>query len=706
MAFTFNWSPLIFDTTRARDLLTTALNKTPKPPIIVSDILVTELNLGSTPPDLDILEIGDLAEDRFRGIFKMTYTGDAFLTLKTKVQANPLNTYLSNKPSFASPRPLAASSGLTIPLQITLSDIRLSGFVILVFSRQKGITLVFRNDPLESLKVSSTFDTIPFVRDYLQKEIEGQLRLLFMEDLPAIIHRLSLRLWVPEHSNANPQQGDAPPSEGQLNSSTVAPDQDTEQPINPLLTPSQKPQPTTSLPSLSTQSDIPSLSLADATSSTPTSSSQNYPSFSHKNLLRLAALSSSHRTLSLFTPPIRDSVYRAWAAASENPTHQRLPTLSRTNSRSNVGLTLASLSHTHHSSSAPVSVSGASDSASLPQHPPSSAFSARPTLIGSTSTTSIAHTASSYSFSGTTHTSKPKRRRKHRVVNLRKQVAPPSPPHPTQPADGEAIERPTTPSSQYTGSYSYGSQPRSEDGQVREGEMQTPPDSPENTARRRDGASPQHLRSDILTASRHEQRPEPTTLPRSTLFAEEANVDAKEDLDRTPRPPKPTRPTILPLSLQHPHSIDKTGKDTPSAAGPTDHGKQGNTSIYPYMPPHAQAFAQQASTPTTTSAAPATTTNPTTDPKSAAGGDQAGGDQASGGQAGGDQAGGGQAGSILNQAWLLKMAKDLAARQRAVQEQQRADEPVLARGKRRGSGEGEGEDELEGRDDAPPAYHA
>lgn len=89
MAFNFNWSPLTADAsfyTKAQELLTTALNKSPKPPIIVDDILVNELNLGSVPPDLEILEIGDLAEDRFRGIFKMCYTGDAFLTLKTRVQ--------------------------------------------------------------------------------------------------------------------------------------------------------------------------------------------------------------------------------------------------------------------------------------------------------------------------------------------------------------------------------------------------------------------------------------------------------------------------------------------------------------------------------------------------------------------------------------------------------------------------------------------
>jgi distribution and morphology protein 34 len=112
MAFNFNWSPLMADAnfyTRAQDLLTAALNKSPKPPIIVDDIHVTELNLGSIPPELEILEIGDLAEDRFRGIFKMSYTGDAFLTLKTRVQANPLNTFLLTRPTFASPVPLAAA---------------------------------------------------------------------------------------------------------------------------------------------------------------------------------------------------------------------------------------------------------------------------------------------------------------------------------------------------------------------------------------------------------------------------------------------------------------------------------------------------------------------------------------------------------------------------------------------------------------------
>ncbi|KAF3906531.1 hypothetical protein ABW20_dc0107412 [Dactylellina cionopaga] len=305
MAFNFNWSPLTADSefySRAKDLLTAALNKSPKPPIIVADILVTELNLGTTPPDLEILEIGDLADDRFRGIFKMEYSGDAFLTLQTKVQANPLNTHLSTAPSFTSPQPLAASSPLTIPLQITLSDFRLSGFVILVFSKAKGVTLVFRNDPLESLVVSSTFDSIPFIKDYLQKEIEKQLRNLFQEELPAIIHRLSLRWWGQDYDSA---------SSNTLRSPSI--------PQNPTFN---------SGPPLSTKSSFENLSEQETGAPQSFSFNNDLESdtLSSKSLLRLATLTDSQRTLSLFTPSIKEAIYRAWATTGERSDPTTTPT--------------------------------------------------------------------------------------------------------------------------------------------------------------------------------------------------------------------------------------------------------------------------------------------------------------------------------------------------------------------------------------------
>ncbi|KAL1311573.1 hypothetical protein AAFC00_001690 [Neodothiora populina] len=400
MAFNFNWSPLIADTSRARDMLTTALNKSPKPPIIVDDIVVNELNLGSIPPELEILEIGDLAEDRFRGIFKMSYTGDAYLTLKTRVQANPLNTYLSTKPSFASPGPLAAASGLTIPIQITLSDIRLSGFVILVFSRQKGITLVFRNDPLESLKVSSTFDSIPFVRNYLQKEIEAQLRVLFMDDLPAIIHRLSLRHFVPEYRRVEDEKEEEEEVEveveveGESNGEQKKNfirikkkrTEDDRPPVDPLSSPPQNP------------TDIWAEGLDDSPNFSLESPTETHASFSQKNLLRLAALSDSQRTLSLFTPSIRDTVFRAWAGAKEGGESSGITTPRP-----------FSLSRIHSSIGTSASYSSSASEAS-----DASTYLSRPSLSSHTSGSTV------YTMGAHRTRSHAGRKRKHRIVDLRK----------------------------------------------------------------------------------------------------------------------------------------------------------------------------------------------------------------------------------------------------------------------------------------------
>lgn len=175
---------------------------------------------------------------------------------------------------------------------------------------------MFRNDPLESLKVSSTFDSIPFVRDYLQKEIEAQLRILFMDELPAIIHRLSLRLWVPEYRNQEEQATKAD-TESDLSAGPAT---------DPLL--NAPLDPVDASGNVLSSADIASLSLDSGV--------EMHSLFSRKNLVRLATLTDSQRTLSLFTPSIHDVVFRAWAGPGEyndgimSPSS---PALSRTNSQ-------------------------------------------------------------------------------------------------------------------------------------------------------------------------------------------------------------------------------------------------------------------------------------------------------------------------------------------------------------------------------------
>lgn len=208
------------------------------------------------------------------------------------------------------------------------------------------------------------------MRDFLQKEIEAQLRTLFMDELPAIIHRLSLRLWVPEYRADE---------EVQKQLARDGPGQD------PLASPPQ--DPVDSLGNALDESEIASLSLD--------SSVETHSLFSQKNLLRLAALTDSQRTLSLFTPSIQEVVYRAWMSPSEqgDPFGSALtpisPSLSRTQS------------HTGSTASFP-------DSASTV-----SMQSSRPSLPG--------HSFSGYGLSlGAGRHKAHARKRKKRVVDLRK----------------------------------------------------------------------------------------------------------------------------------------------------------------------------------------------------------------------------------------------------------------------------------------------
>ena len=90
---------------------------------------------------------------------------------------------------------LAAKDPLVVPMLLRLSHFRLSSYVVLVVSKQKGITLVFKTDPLQHVDINSTFDSIAVIQNFIQREIEGQLRQMFREDLPGIIHRLSQQ-WV------------------------------------------------------------------------------------------------------------------------------------------------------------------------------------------------------------------------------------------------------------------------------------------------------------------------------------------------------------------------------------------------------------------------------------------------------------------------------------------------------------------------------
>ncbi|ODQ59942.1 hypothetical protein WICANDRAFT_62518 [Wickerhamomyces anomalus NRRL Y-366-8] len=210
----------------SKELLYDALNSGKRPHILSSEIKIKELTFGKQSPSFEVLEVGDLANDRFRGIFKLKYDGDANITLNTSIQANLLNIYEKStqefQGQFALPNFKLASQPFSLPLNVNLSNIKLSGIIVVVFSKSKGLTLVFKNDPLENIKVSSTFDTVPVIEKFLQKQIENQIRDLFRDILPSVLHKVSQK-WTTNniisqlHSKINEQN-----NEGLLNKERVS----------------------------------------------------------------------------------------------------------------------------------------------------------------------------------------------------------------------------------------------------------------------------------------------------------------------------------------------------------------------------------------------------------------------------------------------------------------------------------------------------
>lgn len=305
-----------------------------------------------------------------------------------------------------------------------------------------------------------------------------------MEDLPAIIHRLSLRMWCPE--TVVPEE----PVQ------TTVPDEEEASFVDPLASPPQ--DAVDAFGNVLDASEISHLSLEGGSENT-------HSLFSQKNLLRLAALTDSQRTLSLFTPSIRDAVFRAWATPADkgDSNTTTTPSLSRTHS------TLGSGGTTY----------------TFTDHTPDSTLpTTRPGLHSLPSTTGVSLGSGRSSRTG-------HRKKKTRVVNLRKKSIDTD----TASESGESVT--ATESSYMTESDSVSIPPciveESEDNLV------TPPRSPPSRVRFRgdsiDQETPRRPRHDIAPS-----RPALT----HTISMRTHAGDVQEEPASINTTPQPTQPVF------------------------------------------------------------------------------------------------------------------------------------------------------------------
>ena len=375
---------------------------------------------------------------------------------------------------------------------------------------------MFRNDPLESLKVSSTFDAIPFVREYLQKEIEGQLRTLLMDEVPVIIHRLSLRLWVPEYRENEDEE-----LARNLQDSTTG-----EKPVDPLASPPQ--DPVDSSGNILDASQIASLSLD--------SGPEMHALFSQKNLLRLSALTDSHRTLSLFTPGIRDVVFRAWAGPTERGE------MHGSSGRATPITPVMARGQSYAGNSSTTYVF--SDSLDAGQHP------SRPGL------TSFGSAPSGLSLGSTKH-GKPHggRKRKHRVVNLRKKE--------TNGDDVESVSGESTTASGTMSSALSESGARPVTPERREGELVTPPRTPETLTAQREPGDGTPLRFRNLTPRPPQQESNYESTPRPPQYTMPLQNSQSQSASRTTKRPSLRQSESLQATR---YPVEKTPKPEASSS--------------------------------------------------------------------------------------------------------------------------------------------
>lgn len=193
-----------------------------------------------------------------------------------------------------------------------------------------------------------------------------------MDELPAIIHKLSLRLWCPD-SGAKEEQDTAEQTE-KLEKDEVG--------IDPFSSPP--------LDAVDARGNV--LDASEISSLCLDGGAEIHSLFSQKNLLRLSALTNSHRTLSLYTPSIRDAVFRAWAGPTERDfVGTATPSLIRSNS------TLGSTTYTFSNRG--------SDDGHIPSRP---------------SLTSLHSATTGLSLGSGRSRSYANKKKKNRVVNLRR----------------------------------------------------------------------------------------------------------------------------------------------------------------------------------------------------------------------------------------------------------------------------------------------
>eukprot|EP00301_Raphidiophrys_heterophryoidea_P023217 c7164_g1_i1.p1 GENE.c7164_g1_i1~~c7164_g1_i1.p1 ORF type:complete len:204 (-),score=45.67 c7164_g1_i1:378-989(-) len=180
MSFQVNW-PEFFDESLRQNLICkineALANSAPEGGPLVVPMQCEDIGFGQQAPELAIGAVTEATADEVEFAAQFAYKGNAFITLATKVQANPMHS--TQALQCNAQRVIGfvgANQRYVLPLRMTLTNWEVKGSVrVRVDVKSKKASITIESNPLHKFQITSNFDAIPSAGASLRKSVTAQI---------------------------------------------------------------------------------------------------------------------------------------------------------------------------------------------------------------------------------------------------------------------------------------------------------------------------------------------------------------------------------------------------------------------------------------------------------------------------------------------------------------------------------------------------
>lgn len=121
-------------------------------------------------------EILALSDSGFGGIFHVVYDGGFDIRIETAVNLNVCSNSTQKDGKFWGMNTLSAHIPYITPVSLSVSNLKLDGRIVLEYSKEKGISYSFHNDPFKSIDISVDFVYFEFVKKIINDHLESTIK--------------------------------------------------------------------------------------------------------------------------------------------------------------------------------------------------------------------------------------------------------------------------------------------------------------------------------------------------------------------------------------------------------------------------------------------------------------------------------------------------------------------------------------------------